>query len=494
MSHAIRAHAAERPEAEAVVEDGRTLTRGEFDRSADRLAWVLARAGVRPSDRVAWMMHNRAEVIVLAVAAQRLGAVVVPLGYRLSPPELRRLLAVVRPVLVVAEAATYGVLAEASYPRLLDVDGSAYAAAVRAAGTPVLAPCEGPERLGAGASMLFTSGTTGVPKAVVRTRGDPQLAAAVADGLGFGPHTRYLASGPLYHSGPWTCALMALSHGGVVGLMPSFEPASWLDFARRHRVTATFITPTQLRQLVGAVESGAEPPHRLASMVVSGEPFPSELKRRAVAAFGPCVVDCYGCTELGPLTVMPADQLLTRPESCGLPFPGVEVAAFEEDRPLGPGHLGLLRARTPLAFEGYFDAGPGVLDGHRQAWATVGDVGFVDKDGYVYLVDRVDDLIISGGVNVFPADVESVLLEHPAVRQCAVVGLPDERWGQVVCAAVVAERSLTLSEVREWMRGRIADDKRPRRLVRLPSLPTTATEKTSRREVRRLLARADVSE
>jgi acyl-CoA synthetase (AMP-forming)/AMP-acid ligase II len=224
-------------------------------------------------------------------------------------------------------------------------------------------------------------------------------------------------------------------------------------------------------------------------VVVSGEPFPPELKRRAVDAFGHCVLDCYGSTELGPLTVMPANALLTRPTSCGRPFPGVEVAAFDGDRRLPAGRIGLLRARTPLAFDGYVRAIESGPDASGRGWATVSDVGFVDQDGHVHIVDRADDMIISGGVNVFPADVEVVLVEHPAIRRCVVVGLPDPRWGQAVCAVVVADGPLDLAEIRRWTRGRIADDKRPQRLFVVDDLPTTATEKASRRLVReRLLA------
>jgi acyl-coenzyme A synthetase/AMP-(fatty) acid ligase len=235
---------------------------------------------------------------------------------------------------------------------------------------------------------------------------------------------------------------------------------------------------------VREVETGVPAPRSIISLIVSGEPFPPQLKRRAVAVFGPCVIDCYGCTELGPLAYMPADELLLRPGSAGMPFPGVDLAAFDSEGRLGPGEIGLLRARTPLAFDGYLARSGGRPDSSGEGWATVGDMGFTDQDGYVYVTGRADDVVISGGVNVSPAQVESLLVEHPAIAQCAVVGLPDPEWGQVLCAVVVADCVLTLEEVRAWMRGRIADDKRPRRLVQLPSLPTTHTEKVSRRALR----------
>jgi acyl-coenzyme A synthetase/AMP-(fatty) acid ligase len=364
---------------------------------------------------------------------------------------------------------------------VIDIDSREFAAALRSAGAdPVQREPAAQERLGAGASLLFTSGTTGRPKGTLRTRGDQRVGAAIADGFGFDAATRYLASGPLYHSGPGTCALMALARGGVVGLRPRFEPAGWLAFARDHRITAGFITPTQLRWLVEEVEQGAEAPGMLSGIVVSGEPFPAELKRRAVTALGPCLIDCYGCTELGPMAFMPARELLSRPASCGRPFPGVEIAAFAEgaQTPLGPGQPGTLRIRTPLAFEGYLGA-DGQLARPGQ-WATVKDVGYLDDAGYLYLLDRADDLIITGGVNVFAAEVEAVLIEHPLVRDCAVFGAPDERWSQVVCAVVVADGPLTIDGIRAWLTGRIADDKRPRKLITVRELPVTATGKVAR--------------
>lgn len=461
----------------------------ELDGRVARLVRVLQRVGVGIDDRVAWTSRNRREVLELALAAQRIGAVVVPVSYRASPNEVRRMLDFARPRAVVVEAATAAAVAwdgpVVSFDDDHDDEG---APAPRGGGA---APVR--DRLGGGASLLFTSGTTGTPKAAMRTRGDPSLAAAIADGFGFGPGTRFVAAGPLYHSGPWTCALLTISRGGSVEVLPRFSAADWLHAAVDLEINASFLTPTQLRRLVEAAEHGAPRP-RLTHVVVSGEPFPPELKRRAVAAFGPGFGECYGCTELGPLTWMPPQALLERPGSCGRPFPGIDVRAFSASAggdgggavgaPLGPGEVGLLRARTPMAFDGYVHAPGATPDAAGEGWATVGDLGSVDDDGYVSIVGRTDDMIITGGVNVFPADVEAVLAAHPAVSACAVFGAPSDEWGQVVCAAVVSDEPLDTEDVRAWMRGRIADEKRPRRVVCVPELPETGSEKLSRRELR----------
>ena len=436
------------------------------------------------------MSHNRVEVVELALAAQRAGAVVVPLSYRASPDEVRRMIAFAEPAVVVAGAESRAAVTAAWSGAVVDLSGPS--SCDPAEPTTDRPGRNGPSRLGAGPSLLFTSGTTAQPKAALRTKGDPALSAAIGAAFGFGETTRFLIGGPLYHSGPWTCALMALSRGGAVAVRPSFDALDWLSFAAEKGMNSSFLTPSQLRRLVDEVECGGPIPH-LTNVVVSGEPFPPSLKRRAVDVFGLAFGECYGCTELGPLTWMPAEELLERPASCGKPFPGVEVRAFgdlegeggvrgtEEIGVLLPrGEVGVLRARTPMAFDGYVCEPGGSPDGSGQGWATVRDAGYVDDDGYVNIVGRTDDMIISGGVNVFPADVEAVLLMHPSVRECAVFGVEDAAWGQIVCAAIVSDAPLSVDEVRTWLRGRIADDKRPRRIVSVASLPRTATDKLSR--------------
>ncbi|WP_344416878.1 class I adenylate-forming enzyme family protein [Amycolatopsis minnesotensis] len=489
MSEGVREHAARTPHAVALRDStGAELTFAAVDLAVDRLVSLLRAHAVRPGDRLCWVLHNRVEVLLLALAAQRLGALTVPLSYRASPGEFERMLAVARPRVLVVERTTAKLVpaAATTCPRL-DLDDPSTDPASWPVGERTGEP-GGTNRLGAGSSLIFTSGTTGSPKAAVRTRGDRALAEAIARGFGIGGGSRFLSAGPLYHSGPLTCALMVLAKGGAVTVLPRFDSHDWLAAAIRDDCDGAFLTPSQLRAIVEVAEQGGKNPASLRNVVVSGEPFPGELKRRAVAAFGPVFLDCYGCTELGPLTVLPAAELLRSPRSCGRPFPGVTVRAFDGDRELGPGERGVLRARTPLSFVAYRGASGDHPAEAAGGWATVGDIGYLDERGYVYVVDRGNDLIISGGVNVYPADVEAVLLEHPVIRQCAVVGVPDERWGEAVCATVVTSTDLTVDQLRTWLIGRLADDKRPRRLVRVAELPVNGTGKVSRRLVRDLLA------
>jgi long-chain acyl-CoA synthetase len=230
------------------------------------------------------------------------------------------------------------------------------------------------------------------------------------------------------------------------------------------------------------VRPGPRPP--LTHVVVSGETFDDHLKRAALDVFGEGFVECYGCTELGPISALPAEEFLAHPGSCGRPFDGVQIAAFSGARRLRNSEVGMLRVRTPLAFDGYLDESGQRPEGPDGDWGTAGDVGYLDEQGYVHVVGRADDMIITGGVNVFPADVEHVLAQHPNVLACAVFGLPDPDWSEVIAAAVVARRPLELNEVRAWMRGRISDDRRPRRLFVVDALPTTPTGKLSRRSLR----------
>ncbi|QWF84780.1 class I adenylate-forming enzyme family protein [Amycolatopsis sp. CA-230715] len=488
MSEGVREHATRTPHAVA-LRDGTSseLTFAAVDLTVDRLVSLLRAHSVRPGDRICWVLHNRIEVLVLALAAQRLGALTVPLSYRASPGEFERMLAVARPRILVVERTTARLVpVTATACNRLDLDDPA----LDFTSWPVderAAEPSGTDRLGAGSSLIFTSGTTGSPKAAVRTRGDRELAEAIARGFGIGDGSNFLSAGPLYHSGPLTCALMVLAKGGAVTVLPRFDAREWVAAAAKHECDGAFLTPSQLRAIVEVAERDKHRPTGLRHVIVSGEPFPGELKRRAVAAFGLVFLDCYGCTELGPLTVMPAADLLRRPRSCGKPFPGVAVRAFDGDRELGAGETGVLRARTPLSFTGYRGAYGDHPAESPGGWASVGDIGYLDERGYVYVVDRGNDLIISGGVNIYPADVEAVLLDHPAVRQCVVVGVPDERWGEAVCATVVTSADLTLDQLRTWLIGRLADDKRPRRLVRVAELPLNDTGKISRKRVREML-------
>lgn len=465
-----------------VVERDRALTQEQLDDMVDRYAAALAAHGAGPEGRVGWLMANRAEALAVALAARRLGAPVVAFSRRCTPDELAGRVAVAAPVVIVADRTDRDrVLAGAGEVPVLDVD------CPLPRGAAVAPRGQDADRLGAGASLLFTSGTSGDPKAALRTRGDRRLAGTIADGFGIGPATRFLVSGPLTHSGPWTCALMTLARGGVVGLLSGFDAAAWLGFAAEHAMNSGFLTPTQLRFLVR--EARDRPGRRPAPthVVVSGEAFPDALKRAAVETFGPGFVECYGSTELGPTTALPAREFADRPGASGLPFDGVEVAAFRDGRRLGPGAEGVLHVRTPLAFDGYVSGG-GLVPPTDVAggWSTVGDLGFVDEDGYVHVTDRGDDVIISGGVNMVPADIEAVLGTHPGVRDCAVFGVPDPVWGQRVAAAVVSDGDLDAAAVRTWLRGRISDDKRPYDVIRVAELPVTGNGKVSRRELAKM--------
>lgn len=484
--------------APAVVEADRTFTRDELDRMVDRFATALAAHGAGPSGRVGWIMANRAEVLAVALAARGLGAPAVAFGRRCTAEELAARIAVAAPAVIVVDGdERQRVQDVAGGVPVLDVTGplpeEPGLVVARARPMRPIGPTGDTDRLGAGASLLFTSGTSGSPKAALRTRGDRRLAERIADGFGIGAGTRFLVSGPLTHSGPWTCALMSLARGGTVGLLRGFDAGTWLDFASEHDINSGFLTPTQLRRLVRAARNRRDWLPSPTHVVVSGEPFPDALKREAVRLFGPGFVECYGSTELGPTTVLPAGEFADHPGSSGLPFDGVEVAAFREGRRLGAGEEGVLHVRTPLAFDGYV-GGDGQLDPASPApgdgWQTVGDVGFIDADGYVHVTGRADDLIISGGVNMVPADIEAVLSTHPDVRECVVFGVPDPVWGQRVAAAVVSEADLDTATVRDWLRGRISDDKRPYDVLRLTELPMTANGKVSRSALAAMLTAA----
>jgi acyl-CoA synthetase (AMP-forming)/AMP-acid ligase II len=249
----------------------------------------------------------------------------------------------------------------------------------------------------------------------------------------------HLTTGPLYHSGPLAWALLTHRLGGTVVLMRRFDAARWVDLVREYRVTNTFTAPTPLKRIV------ALPPEVLAradlssmrSLVANAAPVPYALKQEIVERLGDgFLFEVYGSTELGVDTVLPPDEQLARPGSCGRPVPGVELRVVGPDgAELPAGEPGELQVRARGTFSGYHGR-EAVPDG----WKSVGDVAHLDADGYVYIRDRPGDLVITGGMNVYPAEVEAVLHEHPDVLDVAVYGVPSPEWGETVHAVVVPRR------------------------------------------------------
>jgi fatty-acyl-CoA synthase/long-chain acyl-CoA synthetase len=340
-----------------------------------------------------------------------------------------------------------------------------------------------------GATMIYTSGTTGRPKGALRAATSMENAMALFQLIGYQPGEVYLTTGPLYHSGPLGFMAPPLLVGGTVIIQRRFDPEDWLRLIEQHRVTSTFSAPTPIRRVVDlpAEVIAKYDTSSLARFIANAAPWPFELKRRYVEAFGDTsLFEVYGSTELGVDTVLvPSDQM-RKPGSCGRPAPGVELALFDDDgkqitEPRVPGELFV---RSAGAFDTYYKAQEKYDSSRRGDWLTVGDVAYIDEEGYYYICDRKNDMIISGGMNIYPAEIEAALLEHPAVADVAVFGIPSNEWGEAVHAVIVERETLTDDEITGFARERLAGYKVPRSFSRIGEIPRTASGKTLKRELR----------
>ena len=425
------------------------LTPAAAEAAMRRVAGGLRAAGVREGDRVVFSLPNTTDLLAALVGTMRAGAVAVPLNPTLLPAERAELVADAEPVLV--------------------VDGAAGLAALLGGPEADLAPVPRSR------PMHYTSGTTGRPKGVwsglLDDAGAAALAAEEVDLWGFGAGDVNLVVSPLYHSAPLRFAAATLLHGGEVVVLPRFDAGLVARVVAELRPTTAFLVPAHLQRLFAL---GALPPLDGFRLVLhAGAPCPEPLKRRAVDAFGIDVLwEFYGSTE-GQFTVCSSPEWFERPGTVGRARPGRRLSVVDD---------GTIWCDVPphARFE-YWRAPDKTAAAWRGSAFTVGDLGRLDGDGYLWLDGRRDDLVISGGVNVYPLEVEQALAGLPGLQDVAVFGVDDERWGQRVCAAVVGD--VEPDAVLAWARDRLAPYKVPKEVHRLGELPRTGTGKVRRSQL-----------
>ena len=472
-----RAH----PDHIAIVAGTRRVTFAELDRRANRVARSLRTAGIRPGDRVGCSLRNRVEFFEVTFGAARAGAELVPISWRAKDDEVTYLLEDSRAGLLVAEE---GVRAPV---RVLHA-GKDYEAALGAEGDDPLsdAPPVAPPSI-----RFYTSGTTGRPKAVERARStvDNYLAAA-REHLGVfrveQPSEIHLCCGPLYHSAPLGFSDYALLMGQTVVLMERFDAEEFLRLIDAERATWSMMVPIHFVRLLALPEDVRARYDRgsMRRIIHAAAPCPPDVKRRIIEMFGDDVVwEFYGMTE-GRATVITAEEWLRKPGSVGRPMPGARVKILDDagnEQP--PGETGLIYVSTGGRFT-YAGAPRQTAEVWNGDFFSVGDMGYVDADGYLFLTDRHQDMIISGGSNVYPAEVEAVLHLHPAVADVAVIGIPDPEWGEAVKAIVEPRAPVEPSELIEFCRARLAHYKCPRTVDLVEQLPREPNGKVRKRELR----------
>lgn len=504
----LLAHARLRPDRTALRLDDQLRSYAELDDRARRVAHALHAVGVRRGDRVALALPNGFELFEALHGAGRLGAIAVPVNVHFKADEAGWVVRNSGAVAVVVGREQLPALAHVEHVATLVVgDGPGTDAEAAPRARPLIgyeaalaaAPMSGevdPPGVVADAwptTMAYTSGTTGRPKGVAVGEHDFRRraagAAAAGAGFGIGPHDVHLMAGPGYHMGPLFWVQMHLALGAEVVIMGAWDAEQALALIEAHRVTTTHLVPANFQRLL-ALPEAARRRYDLSSLrlvVHAAAPCPIPLKRAAMELFGPDRVwEYYGASEGGGTVISP-QEWLEHPGSVGRPFPGNEIVILDDDgNLLPPGEVGTVWLKPAASSFEYHNDPEKTAAQHRDGFFTVGDAGYLDDDGYLYLTDRTSDMVITGGVNVYPREIEECLLDHPRIVDCAVLGLPDATWGERLYAVVQPAPGAELDEgeVVDWVRRHLADYKRPRVVELVDELPRDPNGKVRKPQLR----------
>ena len=489
------------PDKAAVVAGDRVLTFAEVDARIDRLGAALQARGVRPGDRVALLAANEPEYLEVQGACLRHGFALVPLNVRLAVPELEFILRDCAPTLLIAgrgrEEAVAALASDARPEQVLGLGEPAGLPSYDHALASAPAPTEPPLDPGLIATILYTSGTTGRPKgAMIDRTGFSARVLINSVELRVRADDVHLAVLPMFHIAAFlTYAYVA--NGATLVMLDEFTPEATLAEIERAGVTSTCLVPTIIAMLTNHPDRPDRDLSRLRLVIYGGSSIDPEPLRAAIGAFGCEFHQQYGMTESGGQSILrpedhdPAD--VQRLRSAGTDAVGVQVRIVDEqDRPLPPGEPGEIVCRAASLMVGYWNRPDATEEALRSGWFHTGDIGLRDERGYLHVTDRRNDMIISGGENVYPREVETVLVEHPGIVEVAVVGVPDPLWGHVVTAVVVGG-DVPDDVLVAWARERLATYKVPRRWVRVDDLPRNVTGKVLKHELRAQLAQPPVN-
>ncbi|MEV6302357.1 acyl-CoA synthetase [Actinoplanes sp. NPDC051861] len=487
------------PQLAAVVDpDGRTITYGELAAEADRIARGLRAAGLGAGDTVALLLPNGADILTAYFAAAQIGLHVVPLNWHLTAAELGY---------IVRDSGAKAFVAHERFAEAARGAGASAAARFAVGDIPGFEPLVTlgaggsgrPDSRTLGALMVYTSGTSGRPKGVRRPLLglDPDDVPPVSlwffglFGLRpFDDHV-HLCCSPLYHTAVMNFAIISIQLGHTVVVMDHWDAAEFLRLVDRHRVTHSHMVPTQFRRLLAlpADVRAASDVSSMRAMIHGAAPCPQPVKRDMLDWFGPVVIEYYAASEGGG-TLITAPEWLERPGSVGRAWPGSRVRVLDDDgKDAAPGEPGTVYLQMGDAtFEYHGDA-----EKTRASWRdrmfTVGDIGYLDDDGYLFLCDRASDVIITGGVNVYPAEIENELAGHPAVADAAVFGIPHDEWGEEIKAVVQPAPGTTpgpqlTEDLLSFLTTRLARFKLPRTIDYVDTLPRDPNGKLYKRHLR----------
>lgn len=495
----LAAHAARHPDKPALIEGDRAWSWAELVERRNRLGHALVRLGLEPGEHVIVYAGNSLEHYLAGTGARAAGLIPAPMNHRLVAEEVAYILDHSDAAAVFVSDQFLSVCDEVR-PRAHKVrhwalmgderrDWAVHLDDLLASGRPD--PVELPEGAAFGASIIYTGGTTGRPKGALRRRIDPQ---GLMETLGamdlLDPNHVHLVAGPMYHSAPGGLALYAHIVGATVVIMPKFDPEQALAEIQRRRCTSTFMAPTLLKRIM-ELPASVRTRYDVSSMraiIMAAAPCPMSVKEAVVEYFGQALYEFYGSSELGVNTILRPEDVLRKPGSCGQAAPGREIALLDDDGgPVPAGEPGELYVRQfSGVLDEYYKDPDATASMRRGEWYSVGDVAYMDGDGFYYICDRKRDMIISAGVNIYPAEIEDALHRHADIQDVAVFGVPDDDWGERVHAAVKPRPGarLTAEDVMAFARRHVAGYKVPREVTFHDDFPRDNAGKLMKRVLR----------
>ncbi|KJE26939.1 AMP-binding enzyme family protein [Geobacillus kaustophilus] len=480
-----------------LIFEGREYTNVDCDARSSQLAHVLIELGVKPGDRVVVTMPNSPEAVVAFSGVLKAGAVVVPVLPLLQAQELRYIFKDCEPKVVLTAEMLWTKVKDAAHelpspPVIVTLDDAASPRSLRTrmeqapTSMPQVAISEHDP-----AALLYTSGTTGQPKGVVLTHRNLYTNAEAAAEMAKRLPTEYDRVGlgvlPISHAFGFTMMNVALLLGDRVVLLPYFEPKKVLETIERYRVTHTAMVPAMFHALCHYPDADRYDTSSLAACVSGSASLPPSLASQFQRKFGCLILEGYGLSEAAPIVTATDPTKPIKPGSVGLPLPGVKVAVVDENgNRLPPNEVGELIVSGPNVFQGYYGKEEETRQALRGGWLYTGDMALIDEDGYVFIVDRKKDVIIRGGFNIYPRDIEELLMSHPDVLEAGVVGVPSPKMGEEVAAYVVVRRGAQVNEEEliEFCQKRVAKYKSPRFLKKVGYLPKNMIGKVDKKKLR----------
>ncbi|MEO7971728.1 MAG: class I adenylate-forming enzyme family protein [bacterium] len=490
-------HAQYRPNHTALVFEDHRLTFLELNRRVNQLANALLSLGVKQGDKVATILPNCLELLESYWAIIKIGAVIVPLSQLLRGKGLLNLLRDSDTSTVITNGCVAKEL-DSIRPDLKDIPANRYISTDEAAGYQrfgELTAAAGSDELPSVSikdedlfNIIYSSGTTGLPKGIVHThyvRG--MYCTMFTASFRMRPESIVIHAGSIVSNGAFVMLMPALYLGATYILQKHFEPESFIAAVERERATHVMMVPSQIVAMLNSPGFSAERLASLEAICSVGAPLHREHKDRLTKTLPDCFYELYGLTE-GFITILDKNDYAAKPDSVGVPVPFSGMRIVNSDgRDAAVGEIGEIVGYSPALMPGYYQQPELTAQAVVDGWLHTGDLGYVDADGFLFLVDRKKDLIISGGINVFPKDIEEIIVQHPAVREVAVFGVPSDKWGETPLAAVILKRSgeVTEAQLCDWINARVdGKHQRVREVVFMQDFPRSTAGKTLKRELR----------